>query len=342
MATFAEATAIKAIDSRTYSAHLHDSWSIGSVPHGGFVTSVVLAAVKMHFETTLSSYDQPHTIALNLEFLRRTSVGPAIISIQNVKLGRRTSTVHIVLTQASSRSDHSATPTTCLVGYLTQSNLSTEEGISLPTQWALEPPAPPLSSADMLRRDEDPEWVMLKDRPYPKFRKAVQQVCVCLPRKGQVAKATVDEWLCCSKPGERFTQESLGFVADMFPQVVETGFSVAEVQAGARDNKFGTGGAEEARPSTKVSLMRHQGQVATFWYPTVLLNLDIKKALPPEGVEFLFVRARAKQIKNGRMDQEVTIMDQVGDLVALSTHVSLVLGSERNLKRSSGAGESKI
>ena len=183
---------------------------------------------------------------------------------------------------------------------------------------------------------------MVKDRPYPKFRKVVDKVYVCLPRKGIVAKATVDEWLCYSKPGERFTQESLGFVADMFPQVVETGFSVAEVQADVRDEKTGTGGAGEDSASSKTSLLDHQGQVAKFWYPTVLLNLDIKKALPPEGVEFLFVRARAKQIKNGRMDQEVTIMDQEGDLVALSNHVSLVLGSERNLKRSGGAGESKI
>ena len=306
------------------------------------MTSVVLSAVKLHLGTTLSSYNQPHTIALNLQFLRRASVGPAIISIQNVKLGRRTSTVHIVLTQAPSRSDHSAAPTTCLVGYLTQSNLFTEEGISLPTQWTLDPPPPPLSSTDRLRRDEDPQWVMLKESPYPQFRKAVQKIYVCLPRKGQGAKATVDEWLCYSKPGERFTQESLGFVVDMFPQLVETGFSVAEIQAGVGDDKSATGGARGDNPSTKVSSMKQKGQVATFWYPTVLLNLDIKKALPPEGVEFLFVRARAKQIKNGRMDQEVTIMDQEGDLVALGTYVSLVLGSERNLKRSGGSGESKI
>ena len=183
---------------------------------------------------------------------------------------------------------------------------------------------------------------MVKDRPFPKFRKAVQKIYVSLPRKGQVAKATADEWLCYSKLGERFTQESLGFVADMFPQIVETGFSRAEVQASVDDKQNATGGFEGDKPSTEVSLMKQKGQVAAFWYPTVLLNLDIKKALPPEGVEFLFVRAQAKQIKNGRMDQEVTIMDQEGDLVALSTFVSLVLGSERNLKRSVGAGESKI
>jgi acyl-CoA thioesterase FadM len=75
-----------------------------------------------------------------------------------------------------------------------------------------------------------------------------------------------------------------------------------------------------------------------FWYPTVLLNLDIKKALPAEGVEWLFVRVATKQIKNGRMDLEVVVFDEGGEIVALSHHVALAVGSERNLaNRKTGA-----
>lgn len=29
---------------------------------------------------------------------------------------------------------------------------------------------------------------------------------------------------------------------------------------------------------------------AKFWYPTLLLNIDVKKSLPEEGCEWLFVR----------------------------------------------------
>jgi hypothetical protein len=72
---------------------------------------------------------------------------------------------------------------------------------------------------------------------------------------------------------------------------------------------------------------------ARFWYPTLLLNLDVKKVLPEEGVEWLFVRVEAKQIKNGRMDLEVVIMDEAGELVALSHHVAFALGAERNLAK---------
>ena len=70
---------------------------------------------------------------------------------------------------------------------------------------------------------------------------------------------------------------------------------------------------------------------ARFWYPTVLLNIDFKKPLPEEGVEWLFVRVNAKQIKNGRMDLEIVILDERGDIVALSHHVALALGAERNV-----------
>jgi acyl-CoA thioesterase FadM len=70
---------------------------------------------------------------------------------------------------------------------------------------------------------------------------------------------------------------------------------------------------------------------ARFWYPTVLLNIDFKKPLPEEGVEWLFVRVDTKQIKNGWMDLEVVILDEGGDIVALSQHVGLAVDSSRNV-----------
>ena len=36
-------------------------------------------------------------------------------------------------------------------------------------------------------------------------------------------------------------------------------------------------------------------------------------------------------IKNGRMDLEVVVLDEEGDIVALSQHVALIVGAERNL-----------
>ena len=66
------------------------------------------------------------------------------------------------------------------------------------------------------------------------------------------------------------------------------------------------------------------------WYPTLLLNLDVKKALPEEGVRWLFSRVQAKSIKEGKYDLEVILMDEGGDLVATSQHVVFAVDAGRN------------
>ena len=85
-----------------------------------------------------------------------------------------------------------------------------------------------------------------------------------------------------------------------------------------------------------------KARTETFWYPTLLLNIDFKKALTEEGVEWLFSRVITKQIKNGRSDIDITIMDEQGDIVALSQHVALVVGTERNLSVRNNSSTSKI
>ena len=164
--------------------------------------------------------------------------------------------------------------------------------------------------------DEDERWKLQRQLPFAEFRKASQNLDFYLPRKGQLANSISDEWIRFSN-GERFTNQTLGFVSDMWPQVVEA---------------YGDDGANPAAPAvTEKSTEMAKSKWARFWYPTLLLNLEIKKALPPQGVEWLFVRVRAKQIKDGRMDFEVVILDDVGEIVALSQHVTLILTAERNM-----------
>ncbi|EAT88991.2 hypothetical protein SNOG_03786 [Parastagonospora nodorum SN15] len=182
-----------------------------------------------------------------------------------------------------------------IVAYVTNSNIAKEEGFSFDTEYKL---SPPVISVDIakLEQDADPNWARQKEMPFAKFRKASSRVQFYFPRKGHTLKSGADEWLCFSD-GSNFTDTSIGFVADMFPQIIER----------HRDQKQGP-----------------------FWYPTLLLNLDIKKALPKAGVKWLQIRVEMKKIKNGRMDLEVFVHDAEGDLVALSHHVGFVLDASRN------------
>ena len=256
-----------------------------AVPNGGYVTGCVLEVVKKHFDTSLAKQNQPHTIALHVEFLRRTQDGPALFTVEDVKIGRQASVVHVTMEQDGRQE---------IVAYVTNSNITAEEGFSFETQHELLP-APPPVDLTKLESGSDPLWSQI-EVPFANFRKATAQVKFYLPRAGGVRPNIVDEWLCWSN-GQNFTQSSIGFVSDMFPQIVEN----------FKDTK------------------------KAFWYPTLLLNLDIKKALPAEGVKWLNVRAELKQVKNGRMDLGIWVRDAAGELVALSNHVGFVLDASRNL-----------
>jgi len=298
--SWSDATAVKQLSSHTYEAQFPDDWCIGTVPHGGFVTGTFLSVAKLHFNTTLSSQNQPHTITLHLDFLRRTQEGPALFTVKDAKLGRQTSIIHVTLNQGG-RDE--------VVGYITNSNMDTESGVSFSTDWKLTPPPAPVDLA-LLKQDEDPNWARQKSMPFTFFRKATQKTQFHFPRSGQRKKSGADEWIRLNT-GEKWTNTSLGYVADMWPMPVEAFI-------------------HDSNPYD-VNTKDSQGKPARFWYPTVLLNIDFKKPLPEEGVEWLFVRVNTKQIKNGRMDLEIVILDEGGDIVALSQHVALAVGSERNV-----------
>src|SRR5438034_10358122 len=65
-------------------------------------------------------------------------------------------------------------------------------------------------------------------------------------------------------------------------------------------------------------MIRRPPRSTLFPYTTLFRS----KALPEEGLEWLFVRSRSKMIKNGRLDIEVVILDQLGELVALGHQVA--------------------
>lgn len=294
-----------------------------TVPHGGYVTACFMQVAKSHFSRTLSKQKQPHTITLHLEFVRRTEVGPATFKVRDVKLGRLASTIHISLYQ-NGREE--------VIGYFIHTNIPEESGPSFDTKYALEPPPAP-ASITALATGTDPNWAEQKAMPFASFRKASQNIRFCFPRRGQPHKGSItDEWIAL-KSGEKWTDVSLGLVVDMFPQMIETFKSDKDPYTVESDAK---------RPPESEAEVRKKG-MAKFWYPTLLLNLDVKQALPEEGVDWLFLRTRAKQIKNGRFDLEVIVLDEIGDIVALSHHVCMVLPAERNLaQRSTERKDAKL
>ncbi|EXF79259.1 hypothetical protein CFIO01_05047 [Colletotrichum fioriniae PJ7] len=309
LVTFSSATTITKLGPNVYGANLVPSWCTGSVPNGGYVASVILRAASQH----LTARGQPDSISAHFEYVNRTEIGPAILIVDEVKLGRNLSTLHVSLYQHDLQSSapwFTSSSRKEVVAYLINTRLTVEKGLTLESGWAMTPPAK-TANFSLLGQDKDPHWVrkLKLNARATSYARAHNNLEYYVPREDS-RRGIVDLWLRL-KDGQRFTNASLGYVVDAYPTVIEA-------WRPKRD--------EEQTPFQSNEM---------FWYPTLALNLDVKKALPEDGAEWLFLRTMAKVIRNGRLDLEVIVLDQGGDVVALSTHVNMVLPAERNLKERS-------
>ena len=268
---------------------------------------MLVSAVRAHFKGTLAHLDQPDTMSAQFQYLRRTHAGPGTISIEDLKLGGGISTVQVVLWQEDRRE---------VQGFIVQANFAKQTGVSVPTTFlksCMLPTPPPIDFTAVEKSGEDANWIVEREPPGNSFRRAIANVVFHHP-KHQEDPSYVDQWIRfrpggASKGIVPFPQEALGFVVDVFPHMVE---------------KF---------PQAEKGMTR--------WYPTVALNLDVKRQLPPGGANWLFMRVRAAEIRNGRLDLQVLVLDEEGNIVALSSHVSLVMSSDRNMaerRPGNGAG----
>ena len=277
--------------------------------------------------TTHRNHSEPHPINLHLQFLRRTAATPGTFTVRDVKLGSRISNIHITLSQQQ----ENGKSRDAVQGYVTMSNIATEVGVTLSTDYQLRPSPLPVDLQACLSTGEDQNWTLMPTHAFPAFRHAAKHIQMYLAKPERVPqdwpKGMLDQWVRIvpgDQPG-KWTNDSLGFAVDMFPQLVEVILDVERQRNGQP--------TPDARRVPK----------GRYWYPTMALNLDIKKLLPPGGVEWLFVRALAKVVKNGVLDHDITILDAAGEIVASSTNCSLVVGADRNTAgRKERKQESKI
>lgn len=228
--------------------------------------------------------------------------------MEDIKLGARTSIVRITLSQLGRTRDK----TVRVVAHVTMSNLRGETGLSLSSDWTLSPPPPPpYPQLQQMTRSRHWEKVSLS---YPSFRKAPGHVEIygpsdVLPSQGP---SITDQWAALRWTEEgrttegRWTNEAVAFLLDVFPAVL------------AKLEKAVNSAKEMPSPA---------------WFPTLTLNIDFKKELPEDGVEWLYSRVVLKSIKHGRVDIEVVLLEESGEIVALATQAGLILDSKRNRPR---------
>lgn len=249
-----------------------------------------------------------------------------MLTVQDVKLGARTSTIHVTLSQAGEKKrgglvqGDDGNLEAKVAGYITVSPVTAEVGLSADTGWRLSPAALPGSAADgrvnlatLKRTGRDGGWMRLA-APFPEFRRATQQVELYGPDPALGRRPVVDQWARFRPNGDsesRWTNEAAAFLTDMFPMALDGLDAMASAVS------------KEQSPSAE--------QSASNWYPTVTLNIDFKKRLPPQGTEWLYSRVQIKAVRDGRTDIDVVVLDEQGEVIALGTQVGLVLSASRNV-----------
>ncbi|KAL9619768.1 MAG: hypothetical protein Q9160_005604 [Pyrenula sp. 1 TL-2023] len=326
--SFGEAIRVEKVDLHTYRIDLNDAFCIGKVSNGGYTASCMLAAARAH----LSSHGQPDTLTAHFEYPRQTTAGAAIVAVEDIKLSSRLSTLHLTLWQGSFLADapwidRSVSRRTVLA-YTTHTNLRTSTGITLPTGYeatratALPSPLPAFEALET--RGLDDCWEESKLLTSSGLWRSLRNWRFYIPRKGPLTPGVMDMWVHTAS-GEHIPQSALPYVVDSFPYNLHTFLVAPEARTFLEASQGGAGVAGEKKKTTGEADQR-----PGLWFPTVLMNLEVKKALPEEGVEWLAVRVTSKQIKDGRFDLDVLVRDVGGELVALSHHVAMILSIERN------------
>ncbi|KAF3762471.1 hypothetical protein M406DRAFT_45714 [Cryphonectria parasitica EP155] len=327
-----DATKVEKLDSHTYLINLDKTYCIGAVPNGGYTASCILSAARAHLE----SRDQPDALAAHFEFPRRTTAGPAIITIEEVKLGAQLSTLHLTLWQDGLIQQAPWTTANvsrrCVLAYATQMNQRTYTGMSIPTGYesspdaALPSPAPDFTSFKTKHGDDGWEE---QEMPTSQLLQSLQKWRFYHPRGGRpLTPGVMDLWMCLAS-GERIMQLALPYVGKCVPDSVVSWRPCQTPEATTKKpEREEKGGRDHPRDG--------------LWFPTVSMNLEVKMALPEDGVEWLNMRVTSKQMKDGRFDLDVLVRDVDGQLVALGHQVALISTMEKNRNKEATSAKASL
>jgi Thioesterase-like superfamily len=295
----------------------------------------MLAAATKH----LGPRGQPDTLTAHFEYASRTSTGPAIVIVEDVKLGRQLSTLHLTLWQGDGLLSQTpwvdqSVSRRAVLAYTTHTNLRTFSGMSMPTGYEVTPAAalPAVSDFEALKiNGTDEVWEESNlPKAYASLMPSLTNWRFYVPRKEPLSPGVLDMWIRLAS-GEPITQGTLAYVVDSFPHNMHT-FLAAPALRELLHAPPEWSGDSEVR-----DVRARDQQRAELWFPTVVMNIEAKMALPDAGTEWLAVRVSSKQIKDGKFDLEVLVRDADGEVVALSHQVAMILSIVRN----TGKGSSK-
>ncbi|KAL0571006.1 hypothetical protein V5O48_010953 [Marasmius crinis-equi] len=318
---------LERIASHTYTVSYHVDWTLGSVLHGGSVAAVVHHAAATHLTTTLAAQNQPDILTLHYEFLRGCERCDSTITVVDLKLGASTSTFQLQLSQNGQ---------TKVIALATSTNFDKPVGPTLSTDWNLHPTPQPVPNFDkVLGYQPDEHWLPahLAGEVIPFTRRML----VLNPRDGFPIDGICDAWYTFLGK-ERMDATHLALMADYIPSMSDTLLNNGGLYDARNTFRQVAQWAEKnpGVPAELTNTLKDAMQASIFGY-TLTLDIEFKRRLPKEGLQWIFQRAATRMLRDGRMDLDVTICDERMELLCLSRQVVLVLDAQRKF----GGGKAK-
>ncbi|RYP83145.1 hypothetical protein DL769_001451 [Monosporascus sp. CRB-8-3] len=313
---------LKQIASHSYTVSYHNDWTMGSDLHGGCVAAAIYSAATTHLRTTLAAQNHPDILTLHFEFLRVCEPRDSTITIADLKVGAGTSTLQLQLSQNGRLK---------IFALATATNFDKHVGPTVPTDWRLHPPPRPAPNFDrVLAHQPDEHWLPahLAGEILPINRHQL----ILNPRDGFPVDGICDAW-STFLGGERMDATCLTFMTDLIPSMSDTLLRNGGI-FDARASFVKMEKWAEKNPGVPAELTNSfkEAMRATVFNQTVTLDIEFKRRLPKEGIQWTFTRSESRMLERGRLDLDVTICDEKMELLCLARQVILVLDAKRKFR----------
>ncbi|KAF2000165.1 hypothetical protein P154DRAFT_599064 [Amniculicola lignicola CBS 123094] len=320
---------------------LPEAICFGSTSSGGIVASAMSKHALLYAAQQPKLVRQKDIRSTHVQFYRPIfpAKGPVTMIVREISVGRAFSTLRVEtfqggMTKIAASSD-------ILITDLSNS------GPSHSTGWDLHPPPTPVTISK-LALEEDPNWASF--HLAFNLRLPIRGFCYTkayLPTVPPQHITYTESWVTpgwnCPPAGSpdpgvptpRWTNELIEFLADLnipieanfHPNSQDvTGSVLNTLSVAALQHQNRKEGKLEWRkvPLSALGLQTHAESAIQ---ATLSMTTEIKKRLPDEGVEWLYLRGECKSIENGRMDSELVMFDEGMGIVAVSYQVVVLIPS---------------
>ncbi|KAI1880300.1 hypothetical protein JX265_001921 [Neoarthrinium moseri] len=226
-----------------------------------------------------------------------------------LKIGARTSTLQLQLSQDKQVK---------VIAIVTATNFDAPLGPTVPTAWSLLPaPKPVPDFSRIVNRQSDPYW--LPTHLSGEILDVTKRLLFLHPRGSHRVDGICDAWSgCIGCPDEHMDATYLALMTDIIPSMSDT--------------LLRNGGLYDAHRLFAEMKKWAEGHPGV---PSPMTNSDIefKRRVPNEGLEWVFTRTATKMLHEGGMDLDITICNAEMELVCTAHQIVMVLEAQRKFRR---------